>query len=64
MTTDHPEAGRVAFVRAAPAASWHQRKADTAVRASPADSSPAAIAEKVWTMHRDRVQFRYFQTPM
>jgi NADP-dependent 3-hydroxy acid dehydrogenase YdfG len=35
-----------------------------AIREDDPDSSPAAIAEMVWTMHRDRVQFRYFQTPM
>jgi hypothetical protein len=32
MTSDQPEAGRVAFVEAPPTVSWHQRKADTAAR--------------------------------
>ncbi len=27
-------------------------------------SSPAAIAEQIWSLHRDRSEFRIFQTPM
>jgi NADP-dependent 3-hydroxy acid dehydrogenase YdfG len=35
-----------------------------AISPDSADSSPDAVAERIWSIHRDRDQLRYFQTPM